>query len=483
MAIRNIKKRYDNLTVMAKASLWAFFSSMIQRGVSILATPIYTRILAPEEYAQYTLYQSWFVIWVIFGSLQVFGYSTYNALARFDDRDGFISSAVGVIVNLTVLCFVVCSLLSYIFGDFMGFPPYISACLFLDVLFYSVYSLWAARERYGYKYKLMTVLAVVVGVCEPILGIALTCQEGCRKYGRIYGVIAIHLVVGFALFVSIIRKSGKIFCLEYWKYIFRFGLPLLPHLLAVQILIRLDRFMINSLCGASDAGIYGLAYNLSMLMMIVSNAVLNSFTPWTHHEMKKNYGNIRDGADKVLLLVGVANVLLMLFAPEAVRIFATAEYSQAVYIIPAVSASVYYIFLAELFVNIEYYFSETRFVAMASGGAAASNVFLNLIFIPRYGFIAAGYTTLMSYMLYAMGHFVFMRIVSKKHARGYRFYNDKWILMLSAAFTIAALLVIPLYEHTIIRYVLILSMILAMGCNWKKIVFLVKRQGADGKME
>lgn len=478
MIIADLKKKYGNLTIMAKASLWAFFSSIIQRGMSIIATPIYTRILTTEEYAQYTLYQSWFVIWMIFASLQVFNYSTYTALTKFDDRDSFISSATGVIVSLTTLCGIVYFLLSYIFGDFLGFPSFIVACMFLDILFFSIYNLWSAGQRYSYQYKLMAIVSVTIGVCEPVLGIALTYQTENKGYGRIYGVFAVHLIVGFILLVSIIKKSKRVFCPEYWKYIFRFGLPLLPHLLSTQILTRSDRLMINNICGASDAGIYGLAYSLSMLMMIVNDAVLNSFTPWTYHEIKKkNFGNIKDGANKVLILVGVTNILLILFAPEAVRIFATTEYSQAIYIIPAVSASVYYTFLFNLFVNIEYYYSETKFVAIASAGAAVSNVVLNLLFIPKYGFVAAGYTTLLSYMLYALGHFIFMRIVSKRYAGGYQFYNNRWIVVVSSIFTLIAFLIIPLYKYTLIRYIFVFLIVLATGCNWQKIVFLVKRKG------
>lgn len=477
MIIKDWKKRYESLTITAKASLWAFFASIIQRSMSIIATPVYTRILTTEEYAQYTLYQSWFVIWMIFASLQVFNYSTYTALAKFDDKDGFISSAAGVIISLTALCGMTYFVLSCFFQDFLGFPSFIAVCMFLDILFYSIYNLWVARERYDYKYKLMAILSIIMGICEPVLGIGLTYLVRNKGYGRIYGVFAVHTLFGFFLFVAVLKKSKRLFFARYWKYIFRFGLPLLPHLLSTQILTRSDRIMINSLCNASDAGIYGLAYSLSMLMMIVNDAILNSFTPWTYHEMKdKNFGNIKDGANKVLMLVGMSNILLILFAPEAVKFFATKEYFQAVYIIPAVSASVYFTFLFNLFVNIEYYYAETKFVTAASVGAAATNVALNLFFIPRYGFIAAGYTTLISYIFYALGHFFFMRIVSRKHAGGYQFYDNKRILSVSIIFTVTALLIIPLYKYAMIRYILIALIIAVIGCNWKKIVFVIKKK-------
>ncbi len=90
-------KKYKNLSIMAKASFWAFVANIIQRGISILATPVFTRILTTEEYAQYTLYQSWHDIFIIFTSLNVFNYAAYTAMIKFeDDKDGFISFSTNI---------------------------------------------------------------------------------------------------------------------------------------------------------------------------------------------------------------------------------------------------------------------------------------------------------------------------------------------------------------------------------------------------
>ena len=156
------------------------------------------------------------------------------------------------------------------------------------------------------------------------------------------------------------------------------------------------------------------------------------------------------------MIVALANIILILFAPEAVRIFATNEYYQAIYIIPSVSASVFFTYLFNVFANIEYYYSETKYVAASSVFAAVLNVLLNYIFIKKFGFIAAGYTTLVCYIVYALGHFICMNIVSRKHAAGYKFYDNKTILLMSVIFVVISLGILPLYKCTIIRYVIIL---------------------------
>ena len=58
----------------------------------------------------------------------------------------------------------------------------------------------------------------------------------------------------------------------------------------------------------------------------------------------------------------------------------------------------------------EYFYKKTKFIALGSMLAAALNVVLNYLFIPRYGYIVAAYTTLVTYVLY----FVFHYLLAKK---------------------------------------------------------------------
>ena len=84
-------EKFKKMSVVAKASIWAFFAGLVQKGVSILATPIFTRILTTTEFAQFTLYQSWHDIFIIFTSLNVFNYAVLSGLKEYEnDKDTFL---------------------------------------------------------------------------------------------------------------------------------------------------------------------------------------------------------------------------------------------------------------------------------------------------------------------------------------------------------------------------------------------------------
>lgn len=470
-------KKYNAMSVVSKASLWALVSGVLQKGMSVLATPVFTRILTPDEYAQYALYQSWQDIIIIFVSLNIFNYCTYTAMAKFEkDRDGFITSAQTLVTVLTFFWMAVYFAVHLIAGDVMGFPLSIVLLMMLDILFMTSSNLWIARKRYDYQYRLMTMVSIFIGVMRPVMGLIIIHFAQNRGYGRIYGVACINIGVGMLLYIINMMKNRHLGAKKYWKYMITFCIPLIPHFLSSQVLSRFDRIMIGQMCVDTDVAIYSLAYNLAMLMMIVSDAILASITPWTYHSIKDNEpGKIKGVINKMVLLVAGANLILILFAPEAVRIFATNEYSGAIYIIPSVSASVYFMFLFNVFANIEYYYSETKYVAVASIIAAVLNVILNLIFIRKYGYIAAGYTTLASYILYSIGHFVFMRKVSRKYAKGYQYYDNRFLLLMSVGFTVVSLAIIPLYQLTWVRYALIIFVLIIGGINKKFIIGFIKK--------
>ena len=118
---------------------------------------------------------------------------------------------------------------------------------------------------------------------------------------------------------------------------------------------------------------------------------------------------------------------------------------------------------------------------VASVSGAALNIFLNSVFIHKYGFLAAGYTTLVCYLCYCVFHYIIMRQIIKKELHGLPIYNIRMILLLSVLFVGAGFLFMAFYEHTLIRYGLIAVMLLI--CLWKKnaIIGTLKRLKLEKK--
>lgn len=230
--------------------------------------------------------------------------------------------------------------------------------------------------------------------------------------------------------------------------------------------------MIGSMVGTGEAAIYSVAYTIAMMMQIVTQAIANSLTPYTYQSLKnKNYNNLKKCGNILLLMMGIVCVIVMLFAPEVLRLFASVEYISAVYVMPPVVASTFFLFLYPLFSNIEFYFEKTKFIMVASSSGAVVNIILNYIFIPIYGYYAAGFTTLFCYILFSIAHYYFYkRIMRQELPEVGELYDIKTVISISMIILVCTIGSMFLYSYTVVRYTIIL--VLIVGMILKKDIFV-----------
>lgn len=231
-----------------------------------------------------------------------------------------------------------------------------------------------------------------------------------KKYAVILGTIVTQIVWGGIFYIKTLIEGKGLYKKEYWVFALKFNIPLIPHYLSFIILGQSDRVMIKLFCGTDAVGIYSLSYTVSLMLSIVVNAITSTFAPWTYQKLKKKDANsVKKCTNMVLIMLAAMVILCVLIAPELIKILGTEEYLQAMWIIPPVMLSCFFTMVYSLFANIEFYYEKSIYVMTASVIAAIANIILNAIFIPIYGYIAAGYTTLVCYILLALIHYLFMK--------------------------------------------------------------------------
>ena len=81
--IKSVLNRYKSFPIQVKASLWFLICSFLQKGISTVTTPIFTRIMNTTEYGQYNVFNSWLSIASIFVSLSLTGGVYAQGLVKF----------------------------------------------------------------------------------------------------------------------------------------------------------------------------------------------------------------------------------------------------------------------------------------------------------------------------------------------------------------------------------------------------------------
>lgn len=455
--MKSILRKYRSLPVQVKASLWFVVCSFLQRGISVITTPIFTRLLTTGDYGQYGVFNSWLDIVSIFVTLRLYYGVFVQGLVKYsDDKLSYASSmqGLGLVLSLIWTGIYIC------FHDFwnslFGLTTTQMLAMLTMIWATGAFRFWAAEQRNEFKYRALVVVTLVISLLKPVLGVFLVIHSEDKVTARILG-LAIAEFVGYSgLFFVHMYRGKKFYSSKYWKHALMFNIPLIPHYLSQTVLNSADRIMIRDMVGKSEAGIYTLAYSISKIMTIFNQAIINTIQPWLYQKLKANRSqDIAKVVYTVMIGIAAVNLILIAFAPEVIAIFAPASYLNAIWVIPPVTMGVYFLFIYHMFAAIEFYFEKTKMIMVASLSGAVLNVILNYIFIREFGYYAAGYTTLFCYLVYAACHYIFMVRVCKKELSGNNVYEFSKLMLITGIFIGGGVLFLFSYRNNLIRYALI----------------------------
>ena len=432
-------------------------------------------MLTTAEYGSVSVYQSWETVAAYVVTLGVTYGGLNNAMIKFkDDREGYVSSVVGLVLAMGTIWALLCISLSDYLSALSGLPMTFLVFLIVEVVSRGIYDIWVSRLRFDFDYRKTVAASLLLAICTPALGVALVFVMIDKVLARIAGFVFIELSFAVVLGAAMLRRGKRLFCAEYWKFTLFFNVPLLPHYLSQVILSSSDRIMIGRMCSSSDAGVYSIAYTAGMIMTLLTSSLNSTVMPWLYRRLEeRSYGRIRKTG--IMLLGGIAVVILGVdaLAPDIVAILAPAEYGEAMGLVPVISASVLFMFLYSYCSNIELFYEKTWMASIASILAAILNVMLNLVFIPMFGYVAAGYSTLVCYVAMAFAHYVFAQHVTKSIA-GEKALDGRGVWGLGLVFCLASIAFTCLYSFPAMRYGLVTVIVLFAIWKRKAIVSMVK---------
>ena len=453
-----------------RVAVWFTICNLLQRIAALICTPIYTRILTTVQYGQYATWNSWVNIITVFATLNLFGSSYVAGMTKYEeDEKQYTAAVVGLSITISAVLMLVYSLVKKKI-NLSGLPAELIYALLLKILFNAGFSFWAVSERYHHQYKKLLAVTLAFSLSNVILVpcFMIAAPAVWRLHVRIFTEVSIWACVGVFCLKKIYAPHIHFFNGFYWKNALKTNIPLIPHYLSSSILSHFDRTMIRDMVGGEKTAFYSLAYSVSMGMTVLTYALKSVFDPYIYHAVKeKKSAGISKDINLLLLFVMTVCTLVIAIAPEIIAVMAPKEYQEACYVFPPIIASVYFLFSYNIFSSVEFFYGKTKWITLVSCIGAACNVALNDWLIPIYGYIAAGYTTLFCYMLFAAGHLGLAVILAKKNTVG-RFVNVKKVLFMSVIMICIAGAFAFLYPYDLIRYFVV--------CFIFTVIF-VKRKG------
>ena len=453
-----IFKKINSLPSSVKASTAFFLASLITKGIAYFTTPIYTRLLEPELFGKVSIFLTWLNVFGIIAMFSLMNGVFNNGMVDYpDDRDNYSFSMLILSNCITIITFIVVLLSFPFINQFIDLDFKYIVLMFAVFIFQPAYSFWSARQRYELKYKANFVWAVINALISPLVAILLIKYTNLNRLdARIFGAECALLVVYIVFYFYLGAKNKYKIDTRYWKSAFLFNLPLIPHYLSALLLGSADKIMISKIINDSATAYYSVAYSVASFASVVWTAINASLIPFTYEKCKnEQYEDISKATIPIITLFAVCCTGVIMLAPEIVSLMATSDYKEAIYVIPPVVGGVFFQVQYYIYANVVYYYKKPIYVMIASVVSTVLNIGLNFYFINKYGYIAAGYTTIICYMIQAIiDYFAMKKVVGKS------IYNMKYIVILSVVVIIISLLSNLIYDKFIIRYIILFAMAL-----------------------
>lgn len=470
-------KNVNRLAIKSGSSY--MLSNILISATSIVTAPIFTRLLTTSDYGIASNFAAWINIGLVIIGLGL-PYSIGNAIIDFpSDLNKYLASiqTLGSLMAASVLIIVI--LFKQQISVLMGIDQSLVLIIFIYLLFLP--SVIFAQERYKfilqYKQNIFISILNTFGAITFCLIFILYIFNEHRYYGRIIGLILPMFLMGVFFYIQILRGGWSIHIRKYWSYALKISLPMIPHALAMVVLTQIDRIMILQICGSSDAGLYSFGFSYAILLLLFSNAVLQAYQPWLYINYKNNdLKSIKSSTNDIASGMCILTLIIIALAPEAIKILGARNFWAAKWVVMPIAIGALFQYIYNTYTGLELYHKKTIVIAIGTIFAALINYFLNLLFIPKFGYIAAAYATFASYLALALFHMYAYKLVTGK-----RVYDDKFIWTVAIITTILSFLIMNLYDYFVLRYLVLIIILVTFGYFQKKKMIAVIKYLANNR--
>ena len=436
---------------VAKASIGYTIGNYFLKGIGFITVPIFSRLLTTSDFGIYNTFLAYEAILYLFIELALHE-SLKNAKYKFEGKlDDYVSS----ITVIPIILLIVYEIIVFVFGKMLVPVLGLNKTVLYLLVWYSFCSgiviYYRFRLALDYNYNEYLKISFANVLTNVILSIFLIINvfDQERYMGRIIGGTISYSAITVYILFRLYKKAFPKYNLQYWKYGLKIGVPIIPHGFAQILLLQVDRIMINSIVGSVETGIYSFAYTIYSLIQIFSQSLETVFSPWVFSQMKS--GNDKERVRKIgtcfMLLLAGACTTVMLVSPEVILILGGKKYADSVYCVCPVVLGGFFSMAYCIPAVIEYFYEKTWYTSLGTAIAATINVVLNLIFIKKYGYVAAAYTTLISYMAY----FALHEYISKKLCGFYMIIN-RYLFIALAILGIAFSIGILFVDNMLVRF-------------------------------
>ncbi|MEA4821522.1 MAG: oligosaccharide flippase family protein, partial [Erysipelotrichales bacterium] len=382
------------------------------KGIGIITSPIYTRLLSTEQYGAVSVFYSWSSLFTLIIGLYTYG-SIINAKSDFEESEykNYITSILAL-SSLSFFIFLIIIIwnTSYV-SKILGFSNDLLLLLIVHSFINYIFNFMSTKLIYEGKRSKYLLVSFIQAISSAVLSIFLmSLMNENRIIGRVIGDIIPLSIFAAGFVILCLYQSRMLYCKKYWKYALNLSIPLIFSSLSNLLLAQSDRIMMQHLLTEKSVGIYSFNYMIGDTFSFLRFGFINTWIPF-YMNKHIQLDTIRKSSKVILHCMTILTIGYFLTIPEVVKLLSTSAYWSGIVIISFVVIGQYFLFVADLMSVSFQKMKKNKIIAVVSIIAAVVNITLNLIFMKKFGIIVGALTTLVSFIVMVVIYYCYMKAI------------------------------------------------------------------------
>lgn len=375
----------------------SFFKVASTVALSLLSIRYITEYLGADGFGKYATVLAFFSF---FSALLDLGIG--QVTAREISREGAEESRIlGNVFALRLVASATLLLLVPLVLIIFRYPPDLETGILIAALatLFSTFSL--ALNAIFQKYLAMDKVAMIEAGGKVLqLGLIILIVRNDWGFLAVTGTLFAAMAFNGTLAFLFSRRYAKFrlhFQWSFWKEFLKESLPLGMTALITFAYFKTDTILLSLLQSSTEVGIYNVAYkimeNLVFFPAMLAGLILPLLSRYIYTNREK-FEEIANKTFKVFILLVLPIVIGTSFlAPDIVRIVSGGAFDASAPVLRIIIFSLGLIFFGHYFNMILIVSNAQRKLMIALTAAAAFNIALNLLLIPRFSYIGSAFTS------------------------------------------------------------------------------------------
>lgn len=408
--IENREVEQEQLKAIFRDMLKYSPSKIVGMLGNAIIVPVYTSLLSPEQYGLYSLsiaVLSFLCIifsdWVGLSGLRFFKHHQMT-----QDMPKYLTTLVAILITNIFLMFVLSFTFRHNFYEFFHIPVKYFFAILVLIIPVAIRALLFQLLRAQLKSMSFTLSTIINQFLTILLSIFFVKCFHLGALALLLGMgISISLIDLLLIYQSNILSWFKLQKIEWNSVlpIFKYGVPIAATSLSAWIINQSNKFIMNSIHGFSQVGIVGVAYGLTLpLLMTIFSIITVAAIPRIINMYEEKI-DVRPLVSRftgyfILLALPVITVI-SLYATDYVQMLSSNDkFLDAFKLIPYFAFGTFFMAITD-YTTLQYHLANKTyidFIIKLTSGIVG--VILNILLIPKLGLVGVGIATLGANFLY-----------------------------------------------------------------------------------